>query len=106
MKLKMFPLGVNGNLIGKDEFGYCLKMGQGFCAQGVDTINFWCPTGKNRICSIDLTLDAQTDGEKDDLKRRWHWDGNMNEPTITPSIHCKEAPRCGWHGTITKGEWK
>ena len=30
------------------------------------------------------------------------WDGNIEEPTITPSIGCQQ--RCGWHGHIIKGE--
>ncbi len=32
----------------------------------------------------------------------WHWDGDLDDPTITPSIGCDK--RCGWHGTIIKGE--
>ena len=32
------------------------------------------------------------------------WDGNFEAPTITPSIGCDDAPRCGWHGHIIKGE--
>ena len=30
------------------------------------------------------------------------WDGNLEAPTITPSIGCDH--RCGWHGHITNGE--
>lgn len=30
----------------------------------------------------------------------WAWDGNVDRPTITPSIHCLG---CGLHTTITKG---
>lgn len=32
----------------------------------------------------------------------WHWDGNEEAPTLTPSIGCEH--RCGWHGHLTKGE--
>jgi hypothetical protein len=31
---------------------------------------------------------------------RWHWDGNMQAPTVTPSINCST---CGLHISITKG---
>lgn len=31
----------------------------------------------------------------------WHWDGNLDEPTMTPSIGCDR--RCGWHGNLTQG---
>ena len=42
---------------------------------------------------------APTDGPP----RTWQWDGNEAEPTITPSIGCDAAPRCGCHRTITAG---
>ncbi len=42
----------------------------------------------------------------------WRWDGNVEKPTLTPSVHCKPvAPRdggsgtVGWHGHLTKGKW-
>lgn len=39
-----------------------------------------------------------------DIKNRsWHWDGNIDQPTIKPSVNCS---RCPWHGFITKGEIK
>lgn len=31
----------------------------------------------------------------------WQWDGNFQQPTITPSIDCKGG--CGRHFTMTKG---
>lgn len=39
----------------------------------------------------------------------WAWDGNIERPTITPSINCiaekdgKPTGGCGWHGFITAG---
>jgi hypothetical protein len=43
----------------------------------------------------------------------WDWDGNVTEPTFSPSINCKThtddgkpAAGCGWHGYIQKGEIK
>ena len=39
----------------------------------------------------------------------WAWDGNVERPTITPSINCiaeqdgKPTGGCGWHGYITAG---
>lgn len=32
----------------------------------------------------------------------WHWDGNREAPTLTPSMGCDA--RCGWHGNLTNGE--
>lgn len=31
----------------------------------------------------------------------WQWDGNVSEPTITPSIDCQNG--CGRHFTVTRG---
>lgn len=99
MKLRMYPTSLNGNVVAKDEFGYTLRQGCGFNAAGVDTIQFCCRGNKNRICSIPLTLG---DANYAETYPRWHWDGNMQEPTIEPSIGCDN--RCGWHGSITSGE--
>lgn len=39
----------------------------------------------------------------------WAWDGNVEAPTLTPSINClaekdgKPTGGCGWHGFITAG---
>jgi len=32
----------------------------------------------------------------------WHWDGNVEQPTISPSIDCKGG--CGRHFTMIKGQ--
>jgi hypothetical protein len=32
----------------------------------------------------------------------WQWDGNVEAPTINPSIDCKGG--CGRHFTLTSGE--
>jgi len=34
---------------------------------------------------------------------QWEFDGNCDEPTITPSIFINQPT--GWHGYLTKGEW-
>jgi hypothetical protein len=39
----------------------------------------------------------------------WAWDGNVERPTLAPSINCiaekdgKPTGGCGWHGSITNG---
>lgn len=42
----------------------------------------------------------------------WEWDGNIEKPTLTPSVHAmpQEAKgdypgRIGWHGHLTEGRW-
>lgn len=41
----------------------------------------------------------------------WKWDGNLERPTITPSINCishkedgEPTGGCGWHGFVTDGK--
>lgn len=34
----------------------------------------------------------------------WQWDGNEEEPTLSPSVNCVGC--CGWHGHLIAGEWK
>jgi hypothetical protein len=33
----------------------------------------------------------------------WDWDGNRENPTVSPSINCCNGG-CGWHGFINNGE--
>lgn len=107
MKLNMHLGSISSRAVGESEFGYVLKGDGRFVPENVDAIQFRCPRASaKRICSIQLTLGAQTDPSVQDPTRRWHWDGNMETPTITPSIGCDAPPRCGWHGHVTKGEWK
>lgn len=98
MKLRPHPHSFNGELLDRDEFGFTASGAPGFTPQGIDSIVFWCPNGAKRVCSIPLTLGDPVDGPN----RRWHWDGNMQAPTVTPSIGCDN--RCGWHGNIQNGE--
>lgn len=46
-------------------------------------------------------------------KHTWAWDGDLEVPTLTPSINClshgpngEEYAGCGWHGFLTAGEWR
>jgi len=102
VKLKQHPISYNGGVVGRDEFAYrapSTAPKPGFNPEGITAIVFWCPNGTKRLCDIPLTLGPPIEASAD---RRWHWDGNMEAPTITPSIGCEN--RCGWHGHITNGE--
>jgi hypothetical protein len=101
-QLRMHPASYNGQRIERDEFAFRAPWnGSGFNPAGITEIVFYCPSGRSPsgrdhpgICSQPITLGEAKDG-------RWHWDGNMAAPTITPSIGCDN--RCGWHGHITNG---
>ena len=72
-------------------------------------ILFVCPLGKR--CGVFLGPVAETRrNEREPCV--WAWDGNIERPTITPSINCiaekdgKPTGGCGWHGFITAGVMK
>lgn len=97
MRLRRYPVALNGNRLAEDEFGYVLKSGAAYVPEGVEEIVLPCAGGRRAACVLRVTL-----GPADEAERRWHWDGNMDEPTLTPSIGCDQ--RCGWHGHLIKGE--
>jgi hypothetical protein len=38
----------------------------------------------------------------------WHWDGNRDKPTLSPSIKIHQPHEdgdCDWHGYFRGGEW-
>lgn len=52
-------------------------------------------------------------GPRDPDKSGWKWDGNLERPTLTPSIDAKPAlpykgyaGRPGWHGFLKDGRWE
>lgn len=64
----------------------------------VKTLIFRCPR-LDRNCSIHIK-----NGNAEPIGHVFGWNGNIEKPTITPSIGCDDAPRCGWHGNIANGE--
>lgn len=87
-----------------------LEAGPGHGVQGYPGasghIIFVCPNG--RRCSV-LVGPQPVGRPHEDALCIWGWDGNLEKPTLTPSINClaekdgKPASGCGWHGHITEG---
>ncbi len=69
-------------------------------------ILFECPKGQR--CSVILGPQA-VPRSAPDRACIWGWDGNLDKPTLTPSINCitekdgKPTGGCGWHGHIING---
>lgn len=69
-------------------------------------IMFVCPN--NRRCLVHIGP-VHIDRPTPDAICIWGWNGNLERPTLTPSINCqserdgKPAGGCGWHGFITNG---
>lgn len=68
-------------------------------------ILFGCPCGCGSLMGVGFdTHESQ--------RPRWHWDGNRESPTLTPSILIYQlndkAERIGehWHGFLTAGEFR
>ena len=97
VKLRLTSPSYNGEGIPPDGFGYVIGPASMNPTAEIRELVFPCRGGKFDKCIIKITR-----GDPDQSKATWHWDGNREEPTITPSIGCDH--RCGWHGNITKGE--
>jgi hypothetical protein len=57
-------------------------------------LNFSCPCGCGVVHGVPVCRDVKVDGA-------WFWDGNVEKPTLTPSIQSLSA--CRWHGFLTSG---
>ncbi len=55
-----------------------------------------CPCGCGAVFSLDVNVGAV-------LPRQWGWDGNMDKPTLVPSVRRMDG--CQWHGHLMNGEW-
>jgi len=72
-------------------------------------ILFVCPNGRRCGALLGPTF---VDRPSEDQLCIWGWDGNVERPTINPSINCiaekdgKPTGGCGWHGFIQQGEFK
>ena len=59
----------------------------------LQSLIFICPCGCSTVRSVPVKGPQQ-----------WNWDGNLELPTLTPSILI--VGECGWHGFLTAGEWR
>jgi hypothetical protein len=79
---------------------------QGYPGAG-GCIIFVCPNG--RRCAVLIGPQPVAKPSPNALGI-WGWDGNLDRPTLTPSINCRNvkddgtpASGCGWHGFIRNG---
>lgn len=67
--------------------------GSYFISEGGTQIHFVCP------CGCDQHRILRLNG----LEPSWTYDGNIDAPTLTPSMRDRNV--CGWHGFLTAGMW-
>ncbi len=60
-------------------------------------IIYMCPCGCGQARELRL-IRSDADGSG------WRWDGNREQPTLTPSI--RHLDRCKWHGFLRAGVWE
>lgn len=57
-------------------------------------LGFTCPCGCGSVHCLPVCQATKENGH-------WLWDGNIKNPTLTPSIRCTTP--CGWHGYLKNG---
>lgn len=97
MKLRCWGTSYNGNKLEADQFAYVIGPLSLNPTSEIREIVIPCRGGKFSNCVVRIHRSDPDAGQ-----HIWHWDGNVEEPTLTPSIGCDH--RCGWHGQLTKGE--
>jgi hypothetical protein len=61
------------------------------------SLAYMCPGGCGQIGHVPVTT---AEGYRDG----WNWDGNLELPTLQPSIQMLAG--CRWHGHLVKGIWQ
>ncbi len=79
-----------------------LKPGTAFWdIDGGHELEYVCPCGCGAVRVVPVTQAA--DRVSND-PRGWKWDGNLENPTLQPSIQIIGS--CRWHGWLTAGIWQ
>lgn len=70
--------------------------------------SYGCPRGTGHCGGIIIC-----NGPKPPQDKQWAWNGNVEKPTLSPSINClahgpggEEYAGCGWHGHVIDGVFK
>lgn len=58
-----------------------------------------CPCG----CGSFMNLPIHSDGQEKAQTPSWSWNGNLEKPTLQPSI--RDVGSCYFHGYLTGGVW-
>lgn len=57
---------------------------------------YCCPCGCGRVGALEF---------KPAPSPSWTWDGNLETPTLNPSVHDQPQGVTHWHGWLRAGEW-
>jgi hypothetical protein len=64
-------------------------------------LTFFCPCGCGSAGGVAVGVDLL---DRDGNHPVWQWDGDLDRPTIMPSIQFLSG--CKWHGFLTDGVFK
>lgn len=92
----------NGGPLAADEFAYVVGAAIENPSGEIREIKIPCPGFGIRKKKYAYCVLRIRRGEPDHTKKIFGWNGNMEAPTLVPSIGCDH--RCGWHGHLTNGE--
>lgn len=67
--------------------------------EGMSRFHCVCPCG----CGSHMNLPVYLSGQEKPAQVAWVWNGNVEKPTLSPSIH--DLSGCKFHGFITDGIW-
>ena len=67
----------------------------------IGSLLFTCPCGCGVVRTVPVKIVFPWPGPSPD--GAWGWDGNLESPTLVPSLQIAEG--CRWHGYLTNGEW-
>lgn len=59
---------------------------------------FFCPCGCDKLVRIRVGVNIEPEE-----RLCWSWNGNLNNPTLTPSFNRID---CNWHGWLKLGYWE
>jgi hypothetical protein len=81
-------------------FTLLIATGPRFSDKGIIGINYKCPCGCGTIGELRFVRFGETPQSPTYL-----WDGNFDEPTVTPIIRHIVAGQIHWEGVLQRGEW-
>lgn len=64
-------------------------------------LTFKCPCGCGANLGVAVAADPADRGGNHPI---WQWNGDLEKPTVTPSIQYLDG--CRWHGFLTDGVFK
>jgi len=64
-------------------------------------LTFVCPSGCGSIGGVMVAKDM---ADRDGKHPVWGWNGDLDRPTVTPSIQFLSG--CKWHGFLTDGVFR